>query len=90
MANKGLLTKIKKYSNPTPKKKSSKQTNSLVRSTQHLPLSSRHLFTEDDVDQSDMAMETSVREKFINKSSKREDQHLVESNLSPFELFSFL
>ena len=29
MANKGLLTKIKKYSNPTPKKK----TNSLVRST---------------------------------------------------------
>jgi serine/threonine protein kinase len=33
MANKGLLTKIKKYSNPTPKKKSSKQTNSLVRST---------------------------------------------------------
>ena len=56
MANKGLLTKIKKYSNPTPKKKSSKQTNCLARSTQHLP---RHLFTED---QPDMAM---VREKFI-------------------------
>jgi len=90
MANKGLFTKIKKYSNPTPKKKSSKQTNSLARSTQHLSLSSRHLFTDDDIDQSDMAMETSVREKFISKSSKRVDQQLIESNLSPFELFSFL
>lgn len=65
MVNKGLLTKIKKYSNPAPKKKSSKQTNSLARSTQHLPLSSRHLFNDDDIDQSDMAMETSGREKFI-------------------------
>lgn len=65
MANKGLLTKIKKYSNPTPKKKSSKQTNSLIRSTQHLPLSSKHLFSEDDIYQSDIAMETSAREKFI-------------------------
>jgi hypothetical protein len=42
------------------------------------------------MDLSDTAMESSMREKFIRKSLKRENQNTIESNMSPFEFIGFL